>query len=325
MRVDRPVSGSYVITTNANGVLDYDLGSADCVDMMRSDGGGSSEESYCVLDELPGYYLTEILDGNSYIPTKFCPELKTLPIWERQRSRHLIGGLPSQMNLESWTRELSFEPDPVLRTYLLTGVAEGFRIVDNDADIPSYDCANYTSVLSGDAFEFIDKLVCAEIVDGKCVISDDTPQCIHALGAVPKADGGFRPITDCKRPELLSINKFMSATCRTISYKSVDDVCNLLTLGCYTATVDISSAYRSISVHPSHWTYQGVRWWIDEELICLKDTRICFGLKNAPYLFSQISNFGVWLDEVTHRRLITLTIFWSALIHMTSAKGRRWS
>ena len=67
----------------------------------------------------------------------------------------------------------------------------------------------------------------------------------------------------------------------------------LLSPGDYMATVDISAAYRSVSVHPDHWKYQGVSWVLDGQQVYMQDTRVCFGLKNAPFLYSHISNFVV--------------------------------
>lgn len=57
------------------------------------------------------------------------------------------------------------------------------------------------------------------------------------------------------------------------------------------ASVDINNAYRSIMVHPSQWGYQGISWVIDGVPTYLMDTHICFGLRCAPYLFTQVSNF----------------------------------
>ena len=49
------------------------------------------------------------------------------------------------------------------------------------------------------------------------------------------------------------------------------------------ASIDISSAYRSISILPSQWKYQGVRWIIDGSPERLFDVRVCFGAGNSPY------------------------------------------
>lgn len=50
-------------------------------------------------------------------------------------------------------------------------------------------------------------------------------------------------------------------------------------------TVDISSAYRSVLVHPSPWKYLGLRWTIQGTTKLYTDTQICFGRKCAPFYF----------------------------------------
>ena len=256
---------------------------------------GSHNTHYNISDPLPDYGLPgfsfEGARGNSYLPTNYIPDLHTLQVWDREHPRHCIGGLLSQMNLESWSHELTYENDAPLRNYLFYGIKDGFTIVDPNANVPSYDSPNYVSSTSGPAFQFVNNLLHTELSEGKYIMTQTIPHCIHALGAIPKPDGKYRPITDCRRPLGLSINNYMDLTCETFSYNSVDDVCSLLQKGCYMATVDISAAYRSISINPKQWTYQGVRWNFEGTDSLMLDTRICFGGKNSPYLFTQINNF----------------------------------
>ena len=248
--------------------------------------------AYPCITNLPGYSFKGLHKGNSYDPTYLCPDLGVLPLSRRLESiPHLVGGVPSQMNIARWEHELSYESDQCLRDYLYYGVRDGFIIVDPDADVPTYDCPNYIAPDSGESYTFVDKLISQEFLDYKYVRAPVKLHCIHSIGTVPKADGKFRPITDCKRPLGASINNYMSKTCETFSYKSVDDVCNLIYPGCYMASVDISSAYRSVSIHPSQWKYQGVRWIMSGSEELLFDVRICFGVRTAPFLFTQISNF----------------------------------
>ena len=167
----------------------------------------------------------------------------------------------------------------------------GFNIGDPRAVVEPYMRKNYKSVLYGDAHEFVNNLILSELDEGKYVEATYMPQCVHSIGRVPKKGGGYRPITDCKRPLGNSINNHMEETFQHFRYKSVDDVCNLMFPGCYLASVDVASAYRSISVHPNDWKYQGVRWVIDGSEKFLLDTRLCFGLRCAPYIFTSISDF----------------------------------
>lgn len=86
----------------------------------------------------------------------------------------------------------------------------------------------------------------------------------------------------------------MKGTALSFEYTTTDFVQSLFDFGYYAFTVDISSAYRSVSVNPSHWLLQGFRWnfyGVDEFLV---DTRLCFWLSSAVFIFSQQSNFVVW-------------------------------
>ena len=252
----------------------------------------------CAQDTVSSMYNYDIAYGSSSVFTQlysevlFCPSLRTVSIYDRLYE-HFIGGLRSQMNLSTWLYELSYESDSEFRNFLTKGITNGFIIVNPYCEIGGYYCYNYSSALQGDAFHVVDSIIQDELSQEKYVISDDIPHCVHSMGAVPKKDGGYRIITDCKWPLGSSINNFMDDTVATFSYKSVDDVIELLFPGAYMATVDISSAYRSISVHPDQWDYQGLYWNLNGSPVHLKDTRICFGLRNAPFLFTRVSNFIV--------------------------------
>ena len=78
------------------------------------------------------------------------------------------------------------------------------------------------------------------------------PTCIHSMGAVPKPDGGVRPITDCSMPRDISVNNFCENIIEDFQYKSVDNVLAMLQEGDYMAVVDIKSAYRAVPISPGH-------------------------------------------------------------------------
>ena len=250
-------------------------------DMLAGLSDDSSVSSICDSDFEPGYTPYRRLDNN----------IQLCPTDIRLQSRHLIGGLPSQMNLSTWDYYLAFEPDDNIRSFLHTGIYYGFDIIDDDAEIPEYHCDNYFSVCSGPAHDYISDIILQEIIEGKYVRADFVPHCVHSLGAVPKGDASYRPITDCKRPLGVSINNFMLTTCDLFSYSSVDQVAENMTPGCYMASVDIAAAYRSISVNPAHWTFQGISWPINDIDEYLIDCRLCFGLRCAPFIFTRISDF----------------------------------
>ena len=232
---------------------------------------------------------SKINSHDSYVTyphiTSTCPlELRLLP-------RHNIGGMPSQMNLNGWNYYLQFEDDDASRCYFQDGISQGFAIVDKDDSISSYCCDNYSSALTGEAFTFVNNLIASEISEGKYVKATSQPHCIHSLGAIPKRDGSYRPITDCRRPEGISINNHMQDTFQSFNYITIDRVASNVSQGCYMATVDISSAYRSVSIREDQWTFQGIQWPIQGELIPLWDVRLSFGLRCAPFIFSEMSDF----------------------------------
>lgn len=214
-----------------------------------------------------------------------------IPLHDRLQHNHMIQGQRSQMNLNGWSHELSFETDLQLKDYLWNGVKDGFHIIDCDVDVPSYECFNYSSALQGEAYKAIDKLILKEIEEGKYILSETKPHNVHAMGAVPKADLSYRPITDCKRPLFSSVNNYMNTTHQAFSFSTVDDVSDMIVPQCYMATVDISSAYRSITINPKDWDRQGISWVVNDEKRYYKDTRLCFGAKCAPFIFTQISRF----------------------------------
>lgn len=183
------------------------------------------------------------------------------------------------------------ESDEEMKNYLLHGVKQGFQVVDKNAPISSYFCENYKSVLVGESSEYVNNLIIQELLEDKFVLADHEPICVHTLGAVPKKGNGFRPITDCKRPLDISINNYMEEAFQTFAYQSSDDVCELMQPGCSMATVDVVNAYRSVSVNPSDWEYFGISWIFDNERCFLFDTRVCFGLRCAPYLFTRKGEF----------------------------------
>lgn len=84
----------------------------------------------------------------------------------------------------------------------------------------------------------------------------------------------------------------MEATAKKFRYKTVDLVASYMSQGCFMATLDIKSAYRTIPIHSGHRKFQGIKWALDHKTESyLEDTHLCFGIKSAPYIFSTISDF----------------------------------
>ena len=176
--------------------------------------------------------------------------------------------------------------------YLWNGLNNGFKIVDDDCGA-SYYCENYDSITSVEFHEEMSALLRAELETNKVSPATTRPQCIHALGAVKKSDGRLRPITDCSRPDGVSINNYMASTFVPFSYNSVDTAVQILAPGDFMAVVDISFAYRSVNVFGDHTKFQGFTWDFGTGSEILEDNRLCFGLRCAPNIFNFLSQLIV--------------------------------
>lgn len=232
----------------------------------------------CVGVESPVSYDLNVCDSPSLEQTaENCPGI--IPMYQRINDRHYIGGIRSQLKLRAWHYELGFASDTHQSEFLLDGVTHGFRIVDRGKSIPLYNCTNYKSCLEPKANEYLSKLFTQEIAEGKIVPISSIPHCTHAIGAIPKKDGTYWPITDCGRPLEFSINNFMESTALPFTYKSLDNVCDNLARGDFMCCTDIKAAYRTIPILPDHRKYQGFKWTLGGRPGYYLGTRLSFGLR----------------------------------------------
>ena len=63
------------------------------------------------------------------------------------------------------------------------------------------------------------------------------------------------------------------------------------------AVVDITSAYRSVSVRADHTHLQGLSWDFGKGSVWLRDLRLCFGLRCAPNISNSISDLIVHIGN----------------------------
>lgn len=173
--------------------------------------------------------------------------------------------------------------------FVLNGICRCFKVVDGQPNI-SYSVKNYNTILSPEMKEKMQCNVSNELLQGKISIVENTPNCIHALGAIRRPDGRIRPITDCSRPST-SINDFMWESAPKFKFASIDDTRTMVTEKGFGAVVDISNAYRSILVHPHDRKYLGFSWETRFGEKWFRDNALCFGLKSAPSIFNSVSTF----------------------------------
>ena len=175
---------------------------------------------------------------------------------------------------------------------LISNIRDGFKIVDDSMNLLDmhYECENYNSVYDPEKAK-LDGIVGKDLAEGYLKVVSNKPTCIHSMGAVPKPDGGIRPITDCSMPRSISVNNFCENIIEDFQYKSVHNVMAMLQEGDYMAVVDIKSAYRAVPIFPDHRRYLGLKWEVNGEMVYIEDSRLCFGLCLGPSYFDKISGF----------------------------------
>lgn len=204
---------------------------------------------------------------------------------------HFIGENVSQLKLCRFAA-LLFQGNRIPtddEMLMFNGIVDGFRLVSTEVE--SFDSENYLSILSEENKSKMDKIVRNEIANGVLEVVSEKSKCIHSLGTVGKPDGGIRPITNCSRPIGKCINDNMGGLTKSFSFKSVDNVVEIMKEKDYVTVVDIKSAYRAVSVDPEHSKLQGIHWEIEGEEKYILDRCLCFGLRCAPFYFFLISEF----------------------------------
>ena len=179
------------------------------------------------------------------------------------------------LNYEAWHREAHEDPD---RDFILDGIVNGFKIVDESCAPESVECENYPSALTN--HWKVVKQIQGELAEGRYVITAEKPKVISAMGAIDKSDGTVRLIHDCSRPQGRAVNDYALKSPKQ-RFQTINDALNLMTPNCYMAKVDLKSAYRSIALHPSQYPFMGLKWTFA-------------GAKKPSFL---IEKFGAQLDS----------------------------
>ena len=158
---------------------------------------------------------------------------------------------------------------------LLWWITDGFPIVDHDVE--GYECENYNSITTSDVKPKMDSIIEGELQEGAISLVNTKPTCIHALGAVPKLDGGIRHITDCSRPFGISVNNHCESLIEEFCFKNISNVTDMVQENYFMTVVDIKAAYRAVPIYPPHRKYQGFSWEWKGKKSWFQDNRMCFG------------------------------------------------
>lgn len=190
---------------------------------------------------------------------------------------------PPGLCLQAWREELENDPD---REFILNGITHGFDIVNRPCNVDNVETPNHQSALAEK--DAVGAQILNEVALGNYVVTDTKPRIVSALGAVPKSDGGVRIIHDASMPIGSSLNDF-AVQDENLKFQTVDDAVSLMTEGCYMAKVDLKAAYRSIPISKSSQQFTGLKWKFGDKNVFMYDTKLPFGARLAPGIFSRIT------------------------------------
>ena len=200
----------------------------------------------------------------------------------------------SPLRVEAWSQELAGHPDRYYVTYLLEGMAKGFRIGFNRRCSLHPCSANMPTQNPSVILDYLQR----EVQLGRTSRHGIRSPNIHLspLGAIPKKHkpGKWQLIVDLSSPAGASVNDGISTEWSSVSYVSIDHLLALVLTtgkGALLVKADIKEAYRMLPIHPEDQALLGVQW----EGIIYTDQALPFGLRSAPKIFSAVADALQWI------------------------------
>ena len=179
-------------------------------------------------------------------------------------------------------------PQALEAELLLHGICHGFPVLPDGMsteNVPPYEVHNYPTDAAGGAavMDSVREELCNDTIRAVSI----RPRCVSALSTKQETDK-IRIIRDCSAPAGAAIND--SADALKFRMMGIQDARAAMRPYYFMAKVDVKSAFRTIGVHPSHWTLLGFKTGSPGgHQQYYVDTRFPFGLKNSPEIFCRIS------------------------------------
>ena len=197
---------------------------------------------------------------------------------------------------QEWDQLLATYPNQRLRSYLVRGIKEGFRIGFGGETKGLGQSSTHNMPSAREQQKVVDDYLAEECCKGRVLGPlrlELFPQ-VHPnrFGVIPKGTSGkWRLIVDMSFPAGASVNDGIEEALCSLTYVGIKDaVRGILERGRGTqlAKVDIRSAYRNVPVHPDD---RGMIW--RESLFV--DAALPFGLRSAPKIFTAVADAAEWI------------------------------
>ncbi len=200
--------------------------------------------------------------------------------------------------MSAWQDTLNHHPDLAFARYIVSGLANGFRIgfqrgfplKHAKKNMPSAQL--HPEVITA----YLEKEQSLGRMLGPFPPGEPLPPLqINRFGVIPKGHntGKWRLITDLSFPPDQSVNDGIDPELCSLSYTTVDEIARRsvqLGTGALLAKIDIEAAYRLIPVHPGDRPLQAMTWK-DQIFI---DPMLPFGLRSAPKIFNAVADALNW-------------------------------
>ena len=99
-----------------------------------------------------------------------------------------------------------------------------------------------------------------------------------------------RLVVDCSKPVVTCVNNFVDKVCSSFSYLGIDALTTNMCVSDFIAVTNIKNAYRSVCIHPSCHSLQGLFWDFGQGVEYFCDNRMSMGLSSSPYIFTHVGN-----------------------------------
>lgn len=219
-------------------------------------------------------------DRNSCVSVD-SPLKEAIAVWEEELSLLIDHCHESPLDLPvglASVEDLRLESE-----WILSGLRNGFNIRDSDKPDPEpFEVPNYPKAKL--YAQHIDEDIAKEVRLGILKEVMEKPKYLTALNANPEKDK-VRVIRDYSSPHGRSIND-STWNSEKFALMSLDDALIRMKPNIHMGKVDISSAYRAVPVRPDQHELLAFEWRGKYYL----DTRLPFGLSNAPEIFVRITN-----------------------------------
>ena len=206
---------------------------------------------------------------------------------------------PTPLQPRAWEEALHQHPDRSFVDYILQGMRGGFQVGFQHGQV-ALKPAKRNIPSAYEQPQVVDKYLRTECQMGRIMgpfISMPVPELhVNRFGVIPKKSqpGKWHLIVDLSAPKGHSVNDGISEAVCSLRYPFFDLATRLLLdhgPGAAMSKLDIKEAYRMVPVHPADWVLLGMRW----QGAYFVDTRLPFGLRSAPKIFTAIADALQWI------------------------------